>query len=414
MADSRLFQRFVEERLIEALADSPAVLIHGPRQCGKTTLSRMVGEPRGYAYFTFDDETVRSAASQDPQGFVADLPARAILDEVQHAPEVFSALKLSIDRERTAGRLILTGSTNVLLLPQLADSLAGRMATVRLHPLAQCELARRPSTLLERLFAAGFAAAAGERQGARLAGRIAAGGYPAALARASYSRRAAWYRDYVDAVVQRDVRDLARIGTLGAVPRLLELTAGQTARLLNVSDLAGPFQLSRPTIRSYVTLLERLFLLTELPAWHSNRLKRLVRTPKLHIGDTGLAAAVLGVDAEGLYADRALLGQLLETFVFQELVRLASWSPEPVRLSHYRDRDGVEVDVVLERGRRLAAVEVKAGATVTQKDLRGLRSLRAAAGEAWAGGAVVYDGEACVPFGDRLWAVPVGSLWEEG
>jgi uncharacterized protein len=414
MTDAQLFPRFVEDRLLESLSDSPAVLIHGPRQCGKTTLARTVGEPRGYVYFTFDDETVRSAAEQDPQGFVADLPERAVLDEVQHVPAVFSALKLTIDRERTAGRFILTGSTNVLLLPQLADSLAGRMATVRLHPLAQCELALKPSTFLDRLFTDGFAAAAGERHGAELARRIVDGGYPAALARASQPRRAAWYRDYVDAVVQRDVRDLARISTLDAVPRLLELTAGQTARLLNVSDLAGPFQLSRPTIRLYVTLLERLFLLTELPAWHSNRLKRLVRTPKLHVGDTGLAAAVLGVDPEHLYADRRLFGQLLETFVFQELVRLATWWPEASRLSHYRDRDGVEVDVVLESGRRFAGVEVKAGATVTQKDLRGLRSLRAASGDAWAGGAVVYDGEACVPFGDRLWAVPIGSLWEEG
>lgn len=413
MSATHLFPRFVETRLLEALTDSPAVLVHGPRQCGKTTLARMVGKPRGYACFTFDDETVRSAADQDPQGFVADLPERAILDAVQRVPAMFSALKLSIDRECTAGRFILTGSTNVLLLPQLADSLAGRMATVRLHPLAQCELARKPSTFLDKLLTVGFAAAGGERQGAKLAERMAAGGYPAALARASHPRRAAWYRDYLDAVVQRDVRDLARISQLDAVPRLLELAAGQTARLLNVSDIAGPFQLSRPTIRQYVTLLERLFLLTELPAWHSNRLKRLVRTPKLHLGDTGLAAAVLGVDAGRLFADRPLFGQLLETFVFQELVRHASWWPEAVRLSHYRDRDGVEVDLVLESGRRIAAVEIKAAATVTQRDLRGLRSLRATAGDAWAGGAAVYDGEACVPFGDRLWAVPVGSLWEE-
>jgi predicted AAA+ superfamily ATPase len=413
MPGSGLIPRFVEARLLEALTDSPAVLIHGPRQCGKTTLARMVGEQRGYSYFTFDDETVRSAAEQDPLGFVGDLPARAILDEVQLVPAVFSALKLTIDRDRTAGRCILTGSTNIFLLPRLADSLAGRMATVRLHPLAQCELLRKPSTFFDRLFADGFTAAAAERLGAGLAGRIVAGGYPAALNRAAHPRRAAWYRDYLDAVVQRDVRDLSHISALDAVPRLLELTAGQTARLLNVSDLAGPFQLSRPTIRQYLTLLERLFLVNELPAWHSNRLKRLVKTPKLHAGDTGLAAALLGANAQGLYADRALFGQFLETFVYQELRRIASWSPEPVRFSHYRDRDGAEVDIVLESGRSIAAVEVKAGATVTERDLRALRSLSAAAGDGWVGGAVLYDGEACVPFGGGLWAVPLANLWEE-
>lgn len=413
MSGSELIPRFVEARLLEALTDSPAVLIHGPRQCGKTTLARMVGEQRGYTYFTFDDETVRSAAEQDPLGFVGDLPERAILDEVQLVPAVFSALKLTIDRDRTPGRFVLTGSTNILLLPRLADSLAGRMATVRLHPLAQCELLRKPSTFIDRLLSGGFKASTTERLGVRLAKRIVAGGYPAALDRASHVRRAAWYRDYLDAIVQRDVRDLAHISVLDAVPRLLELTAGQTARLLNVSDLAGPFQLSRPTIRQYLTLLERLFLVSELPAWHSNRLKRLVKTPKLHAGDTGLAAALLGANAEGLYADRSLFGQLLETFVYQELLRLTSWSPEPVRFSHYRDRDGAEVDILLESGRSIAAVEVKAGATVTERDLRALRGLSAAAGDGWVGGAVLYDGEACVPFGDRLWAVPMASLWRD-
>lgn len=407
-----LIPRSVEARLLEALTDSPAVLIHGARQCGKTTLARMVGEPLGYQYFTFDDETVRGAAKEDPLGFVGDLPERAILDEVQLAPAIFSALKLTIDRERTPGRFILTGSTNILLLPRLADSLAGRMATVRLYPLTQCEVLRRPSTLLDRLFSGRFEASATARLGAGLATHIVAGGYPAALDRVSPARRAAWYRDYLDAVVQRDVRDLARIAALDAMPRLLELTAGQTARLLNVSDLAGPFQLSRPTIRQYLTLLERLFLVDEQPAWHSNRLKRLVKTPKLHIGDTGLAAALLGAGAESLYADRPLFGQLLETFVYQELVRLASGSPEPVRFSHYRDRDGAEVDIVMESGRGVAALEVKASATVTERDLRALRALRLVASDRWAGGAVLYDGEACVSFGDRVWAVPVASLWE--
>ena len=176
---------------------------------------------------------------------------------------------------------------------------------------------------------------------------------------------------------QRDVRELARIASLDALPRLLALAAAQTARLLNVSDLAAPFQLSRPTIRDYVTLLERVFLLEALPPWHSNRLSRLVKTPKLHVGDTGLACALLGVDAAALLADRSLLGPLLETFVFQELRRQASWHEEPHAFFHYRDRDGTEVDIVIERGaRQLAGVEVKAGATVTSADFRGLRKLR--------------------------------------
>jgi predicted AAA+ superfamily ATPase len=372
-----------------------------------------LGERLGYTYLSFDDEVARASAQADPTGFVDDLPERAILDEVQRVPDLFASLKSSVDRRRQAGRFILTGSANVLLVPRLADSLAGRMHVLRLHPLAQCELARHAPEFLDRLFGGGFKVRNRERLKADLAGRIAAGGYPPALERSKARRRAAWYRDYLDALVQRDVRDLSRIRSLDALPRLLALAAGQTARLLNVTDLAAPFQLSRPTIHDYVTLLERVFLVEMLPAWHSNRLSRLVKTPKLHMSDTGLACALLAADAEALMADRTLLGQLLETFVLQELKRQASWHDETLTFHHYRDKDGLEVDVVIERGSRdLAGVEVKASATVTGADFHGLRRLKAIAGKRFTGGVVLYDGENSASFGDGLYAVPLRALWE--
>jgi len=413
MPEAALYPRYAEPRLTEALADSPVVLIHGPRQCGKTTLARAVGERMGYAYVNFDDDVARGAAEADPAGFVADLPEHTSLDEVQRVPALFAALKTAVDRRRVAGRFMLTGSANVLLVPKLADSLAGRMQILRLHPLAQCELARRAPAFLDVLFRGGFKTRQNERLAGQLAERIAAGGYPAALARPTEKRRATWYRDYLEALVQRDVRDLARISALDALPRLLSLAAAQTARLLNVADLAAPFQLSRPTIRDYVTLLERVFLLETLPPWHSNRLSRLVKTPKLHLGDSGLACALLGVDAASLAADRPLLGQLLETFVFQELRRQASWRDEPIGFFHFRDKDGAEVDIVLERGaRELVGVEVKASATVTVADFRGMRKLREAAGKRFAAGVVLYDGEITASFGDGFFAVPLRALWE--
>ncbi len=413
MVNPAIYPRLVEPHLDEVLADTPVVLIHGPRQCGKTTLARRVGKASGYAYFSFDDDVALAAAREDPLGFVGDLPERAILDEVQRVPELFTALKSSVDRDRTPGRFLLTGSANVLLVPKLADSLAGRMEIVRLHPLAQVELARTLPRFLNTLFGAGFKMGNWPRLGDELTERIVAGGYPAALARKMPRRRAAWYRDYIETLVQRDVRDLARIRLLDALPRLLTLAAGQTARLLNVSDLAAPFQLSRQTIRDYITLLTRVFLLEELPSWHSNRLRRLIKTPKLHLGDTGLACALLGVDVAALKSDRVLLGQLLETFVFQELRRQASGWEEVVNFHHFRDKDGAEVDIVLETsGQRVAGVEVKAAATVTASDFRGLRRLRQAAGRRFAGGVVLYDGETTAPFGEGLYAVPIRSLWE--
>jgi predicted AAA+ superfamily ATPase len=413
MTSPPLYRRFAEPKLQEALADTPVVLVHGPRQCGKTTLARAVGDREGYVYLTFDDDVVLAAAETDPVGFVQDLPERAILDEVQRAPGIFTALKSAVDRRRAAGRFLLTGSANVLLVPKLADSLAGRMEILRLHPLAQCELADREPRFLHSLFQSTFKTRSYERLGHELADRVAGGGYPPALVRNSARRRAAWYRDYVEALVQRDVRDLARIQSLDVLPRLLAHAAAQTANLTNVSDLAGPFQVSRPTIREYVTLLARVFLLEELPPWHNNRMKRLIKTPKLHLSDTGLASSLLGLDAESLRGDRSAFGHLLETFVYQELRRQASWHDRDIRFYHFRDKDMAEVDIVLEHGAgQVAGVEVKAAATVTAADFRGLRRLKEASGERFACGVVLYDGETSARFGDGLYAVPIRTLWE--
>jgi predicted AAA+ superfamily ATPase len=249
------------------------------------------------------------------------------------------------------------------------------------------------------------------RLGKALTSRVVAGGYPAALARNAARRRAAWYRGYAETMTQRDVRDLARIGALDALPKLMETIATQSAHLLNATDLAAPFELSRPTIRNYVTLLERLFLVSILPPWHSNRLKRLVKTPKLHIGDTGLGASLLGIDSEALWADRALYGQFLETFVCQELYRQASWDEDPTAFYHYRDKEEAEVDVVMERHGKLSAVEIKAAATVKSADFKGIKKLKHVSGKRFAAGVVLYDGAHVLPFGEKLHAVPVSTLW---
>ena len=450
MPQTVVYPRYIEERLAEALEDSPIVLIHGPRQCGKTTLAQSVcapahltwggatllwgdfpmslisSAPRDYEYISFDDDTTRAGAQEDPVGFAADLPERVILDEAQRVPELFTALKMEVDRSRVNGRFILTGSSNVMLLPKLADSLAGRIETIRLHPLAQDEIGGglpwpgsttftldSRSGFLNELFGAEFRVRRSERLGSELRERIVRGGFPPATARPAGHRRAAWYRNYADAHVQRDVRELARIRSLDTLPPLLNAAAAHTASLYNLSDLAAPFQLSRQTIGEYVALLERVFLVERLIPWHSNRLSRLVKTPKLHIGDTGLGCALLGLNVDGLAADRSYLGRMLETFVYQELRRQASREPYPTSFFHYRDKDSVEVDIVLERGpRSVAGVEVKAAATVRNSDFRGLRKLAKLAGERFAAGVVLYDGETTVKWGDRLYAVPIRWLWE--
>lgn len=405
-----MLPRLAQAALQASLNDTPVVLLQGPRQCGKTTLARSVAEPTGYGYLSFDDDNLVRAARADPLGFITDLPPKMVLDEVQRVPEIFTTLKLVVDRDRQPGRFLLTGSADVLLLPRLADSLAGRIEVIRLHPMAQVELRQQPASFLQRLFRAEFGVVGATRMGQALAELVVAGGFPAALTRLP-SRRSAWYQSYVQTLVQRDVRDLARIAALDVMPRLLELAAGQTAHLFNVSELASPFGLSRPTVRDYLTLLERVFLVDLLPPWHVRQINRLIKTPKLHLGDTGVACALLHLDAKTLHANRALLGQLLETFVFQELRRQASGQAEPVKFYHFRNRDDHEVDIVLEQGTALVGVEVKASGTVRAEDFRGLRKLQEIAGDRFTCGVVLYDGELSLPFGPGLFALAIQTLW---
>lgn len=303
-----LYRRLAESALITALTDTPVVLIHGPRQCGKTTLALQVGKRRRYRYYTFDDAATLAAARSDITGFVSRLEKHAILDEVQHVPELFAALKPIVDANRNAVRFILTGSSNVLLVPRLSDSLAGRMEILRLYPLSQVELERTRPTFLGTLFSDAQAFQHSGRLGKALAERIVRGGYPVVQKRTP-RRRDDWYANYVETLVQRDVRDLAHIGSLDALPKLLTLAASQTARLANLSEMASEFELSRPTIRSYLTLIERLFLIGFLPPWFSNRIKRLIKSPKLHFGDTGLACSLLRCSASELDDQRELLGR---------------------------------------------------------------------------------------------------------
>ena len=255
MTEEKFYIRGLRPRLIEALGDTPVVLLHGPRQCGKTTLAKTI---EGYTYISFDDEVQLAAARADPVGFVADLPEQTTLDEIQRVPELFLTLKAAVDQDRKPGRFLLTGSANVLLAPKLSDSLAGRMEILRLHPLARCELAGKAPEFLDAIFEGRFRTRNQGRLGGDLLRYIVEGGYPAALVRSTERRRRNWYQAYTETLVQRDIRDLARIRSLDTLSRLLELAAGQTGRLFNVSELASPFQLSRPTIREYLTLLERI------------------------------------------------------------------------------------------------------------------------------------------------------------
>ena len=413
MTPTPALDRHAEQHLLEALEDSPVVLIHGPRQCGKTTLALSIGVEKGYDYISFDDEEAFLAATQDPTAFINSLPPKVILDEIQRVPSLFRAIKRSVDRNRVSGRFLLTGSSNILLLPQLADSLAGRMEIFPLYPFSQSELMERRSGFLRHLFAADFPTRSLPTAQEDLLQRVLAGGYPALITRPTARRRSNWFSSYIDTLIMRDLKDMSGVQSLREMPRLLQALSEQTAQLFNVSNLASPFKLSRTTIRDYISLLERIFLVEILPPWHSNKLNRLTKTPKVHVCDTGLACFVQGASMDTLANDRQAFGHILETFIYQELRRMASWQETPTRFFHFHTKDGVEVDIVLDRGAQgVAGIEVKAESSVHNSDFKGLRQLRMAAGKRFKAGVVLYDGEMCASFGEGMFAIPIRMLWE--
>ena len=405
-----MYPRFVEGRIREALADTRVVLICGPRQSGKTTLAQQV-TGADMPFVTLDDATALDAATTDPVGFLRGFD-RAVIDEVQRAPGLVLAIKAAVDSDPRPGRFLLTGSANLMTLPHVADSLAGRMSIVRLLPLAQAEVrAVRPS-FLERAFAGESPHVTTPIVGDDLVETVLAGGYPEALARVGWRRRRDWHLDYVEAIVQRDVRYVARVEQLSLMPRLLRVLAEHSGQLVNYTGLGGPVGMNHVTTRRYMGVFENLFLVHALPPWHTSTLKRLAKSPKLHFLDAGLLAALRNLSPDRLRRDRTPFGPLLETFVFGELLKLAGWSHDRYTFSHFRDKERNEVDMVIEDGDgRIVGIEVKASATASAGDFSGMKRLAGASGDRFALGMVLYDHDRIVPFGEQLFAVPVSALW---
>ncbi|MDT8428417.1 MAG: ATP-binding protein [Pseudomonadales bacterium] len=407
------YPRAIQNRLQTALADTPVVCLLGPRQSGKTTLARSLEHER--AYITLDDAAVCQLANEDPDGFVQSLPDQVTLDEVQRAPGLLIAIKSAVDQERTPGRFLLTGSANLLLLPKVQDSLAGRMEVLHLHPLSMAELHQRPPTFLTTLLEGGFRTQIAETNPdvPALAGLLCKGGYPEPVQR-SLVRARQWHRQYINAIIQRDVHDIANIHDEDTMARLIELLAYRTASLLNINNLAQELGAQRQTTEKYLSILERLFLIRRLPAWHRNHAKRLVKAPKIHIVDSGLAATLSKLAPDDWMTQSTAFGHLLESFVLQQIVCQASVLDEELRLTHYRDKDQVEVDIVIERGREVWGVEVKKASTVDRnKDGTGLKRLADRAGKDFKGGVLLYGGGYVLPVGaDKCFACPVGKLWE--
>ena len=351
------------------------------------------------------------AAVSDPSGFIRGLEA-AIVDEVQRAPSRLLAIKQSIDEDYRPGRFLLTGSADVQTLPRTADSLAGRMETLELLPLARAEVEGRIPTFLERCIEGTPPTPREVILGDDLVHMVLTGGFPEALSRETDHRRQAWTRSYLKSVLTRDLRNIGDVEKLTELPNFVRLLAEHSGRLVNSSQLGAGIDVSHKTSRRYIGLLEQVFLIATLQPWFTNAVKRVVKTPKTHFLDSGVLATVRGLTFKRVKAQRDLFGAVLESFVFSEVMKLVAASDQHFTPHHFRDRDGHEVDMVLERDDgAMLGIKVKAGATVRSNDFAGMRTLAAACQERFAFGAVLYDGKDRVPFGERMAAVPLSCLW---
>lgn len=411
MKKAPFYPRIIGPRIAEAQQDTPVILLAGPRQAGKTTLVRQVAVEQNMRYLTLDDKLTLLAAREDPVGMIRSLD-RVVIDEIQRAPELLLAIKQSVDQDRRPGRFLLTGSANLMAIPTVADSLAGRMETLTLLPLSQTEINYQKTNWIDNVFAGRILDSTDPVIGNDLIDRVLRGGYPEAVARASVKRRATWAQQYIDALIQRDVRDIATIEKFDQLPRFLSALAQTAGQMCNYSQLSGQVGLDGKTASRYINIFEQMYLLKRIDVWARNRLNRLVKTPKLQFVDSGLLSALLDLNNNEIQKDRTRFGNLLETFVFGELLKHTSTSEANYRLMYYRDTDKFEVDYIIENAvGELIGIEVKATASIKKRDLRGLKKLATLAGGQFKIGILLYDGTDTMPLGDNIWAAPLSTLW---
>lgn len=410
-----MYRRNLSAKIAESIRYSPATLINGARQTGKSTfIKNAFVDGSDFSYVNLDDLNLLRLAKADPVTFVDQLQSHAAIDEIQRVPDLMLPLKKAIDENRANRRFLLTGSANILTLPKLSESLSGRMEIHTLWPLSQGEMRGVKDQFIDFAFSDDTPITPAPFSQADYLQAITQGGYPEALAQMKAGRGPDWYSSYLSTLLQRDVQDISKIEGLAELPNLLEIIASRAGNLLNMADIARITKLNAVTLKRYATLLRMVFLIVETPAWARSHEKRFAKSPKVFLNDTGLLCYLRGFTPQTFVRERTHLGGVLENFVVMELAKQIGWAATRCALMHYRTHDGDEVDILLEGAdKRVVGIEVKASADIKPSDFDGLRALAKTAKDRFHRGFILYTGDTTLRYDKNLWAMPVCSLWAE-
>jgi len=411
------YNRWQLNRIRKALATRRVLLLVGPRQCGKTTLAKELANS-DTIYHTLDDATLLDAAKNDPQGFVHHNEQLMIIDEVQRAPELLLAIKQDVDENQEAGRFLLTGSANIQSLPSVKESLAGRVRKVRLRPLAQGEIYGSVPTFINNAFQGIFKTLAPNKEEGPFnkdyyLRKAFIGGYPEALRFQSHNDRREWHEDYLEALIDRDLKDIIQIKRKDSMFKLVEVVAAWSSKFMDISSIGKSLSIVRMTIETYINALEMLYLVERVRPWHKTDYDRVGKHDKLFMTDTGLMVSILKWRFEKVRFDGDLNGKLMETFVFTQLVALLEAEDNSYEIYHYRDREKREIDFILENeDGDLLGIEIKSGSVVNKRSFKHLNWFKDnLAKERKFKAVVLYTGDNIVSFGEDKWAVPINALW---
>lgn len=407
-----MFKRWQETNIKSALNTRRVVILSGARQCGKTTTSKTMVNNQSI-YRTLDESTLLQAAKNDPQGFIKISKGTMIIDEVQRVPELITAIKKTVDENTRYGQYLLTGSVNIQTLPTVNESLAGRVKKIRLRPLAQGEILRNKPEFLSRLEKQEFISNNGYDK-EKISEIIFKGGFPEPLSYKDQAERTSWYKDYINTIIEYDLRDIANIKRQDSLKDLAAIIASYSSKFIDKSKITSAMGIANQTLDSYLGVLENTYLVDRLYPWLKSDYERVNKQSKFFITDTGLMTSLLNWKMEDLLLDADKSGKIFETFVYNQLIAQVDLQNNQYELYHYRDREKREIDFIIQdTNNNIYGIEVKSGSSVTKDQFKHLNWFREnlAKGKNFTG-IVLYTGEYVVPFGKNMLAIPMNNLWD--